>query len=115
MAGQWASGARTGGAGPRAARKRGERGTGELGSGKEMTLTCGSALAVRGGGARPTRAERELQRDEWGAGTSWAKRDEGRAGPAEEKKEQAELGRGERVGRPERGKGRRSWVGPGWA
>ena len=58
MAGQWASGARTGGAGPRAAMKRGERGTGELGSGKEMTLTCGSALSVREGGARPTRAER---------------------------------------------------------
>ena len=42
-------------------RKRGERGTGELGSGKEMILTCGSALSVRGGGARATQAERERE------------------------------------------------------
>ena len=42
-------------------RKHGERGTGELDSGKEMTLTCGSVLSVRGGGARATRAERERE------------------------------------------------------
>ena len=46
----------------------------------------------------------------WAAGTCWAERDEGRAGPAEEKKEQAELGRGERVGRTGLG----CWVGFGF-
>ena len=46
----------------------------------------------------------------WAAGTCWAERDEGRAGPAEEKKEQAELGRGERVGRMGLG----CWVGFGF-
>ena len=39
--------------------------------------------------------------------TCWAEEDEGRAGPAEEKEEQAELDRGERVGRT----GLSCWVG----
>ena len=53
---------------------------------------------------------REWGRGRAGARTCWAERDEGRAGPAEEKEEQAELGRGERVGRM----GLICWVGFGF-
>ena len=53
---------------------------------------------------------REWGRGRAGARTCWAERDEGRTGPVEEKEEQAELGRGERVGRTGSG----CWVGFGF-
>ena len=74
----------------------------------------GAGLGAEGGRAAWERGKRvrvaRRAGASWAAGTCWAERDEGRAGPAEEKKEQAELGRGERVGRTGLG----CWVGFGF-